>query len=177
MRPPSLLGVVFSLFLLSCLAACAKKQTEETIYRDTGELPYGTWLVVDIQKDLPGDMTVLLTLDRFTFGWTTIIPFKQTIFYEAADMVYDRPERRLTFKVKTSKVMDQISGIPKEVFDPPRMESRSHVPGEQYSMTWAIGENDVLVLRGPKTEITYLRRVKPNPADSTVIDLKKEAKN
>ena len=161
------------LTLLTALLSCGQKKTEEAVVRGTADLPYGTWQVVDIQRGLPSELTVLLTLDRFTFSWTTLIPSEKTIFYEAGDLVYSTQEQRMTFRVKTSKVMDQSSGIPKEVFDEPRTSSRSHVPGEQYNMKWTVGKNDVMILNGPATEITYFRRVKANPADSTVIDVQK----
>ncbi len=173
MKTVPFLKNVVRLTLLTALLSCGQKKTEEAFVRATADLPYGTWQVVDIQKGLPGDVTVLLTLDRFTFSWTTLVPSKQAIFYEAGDIVYSAQEQRLTFRVKISKVMDQASGIPKEVFDEPRTSSRTHVPGEQYNMKWMVGKNDVLVLNGPTTEITYFRRVKANPADSSVIDVQK----
>ena len=159
------------LTLLTALLGCGQKKTEEAFVRGTADLPYGTWQVVDVMKGLPPDLTVLLTLDRFTFAWTTIFPSRQAIFYEAGDIVYSTQEQRMTFRVKTSKVMDQSSGIPKEVFDEPRTSSRTHVPGDQYNMTWTVGKNDVMILKGPSTAITYLRRIKANPADSSVIDV------
>lgn len=175
MRAPYILLPALVLLIAGLLASCSQKGQEEPFSRDTGEVPYGTWQVVDIQKALPGGLTVILTLDRFKFSWTTLLPARSAIFYEAGDIVYSVPERRMTFRVKASKVMDQRSGIPREVFDEERTSYRSHVPGQQYAMTWIVGKNEVLVLTGPETETTYLRRIKPTGPDSasTTIDASK----
>ena len=160
------------LVVLLSLSGCADKKVEEPPVRATADLPYGTWQVVDLRRDLPGDWTAILMLDRFTYSWTTLVPPMEAIFYEAGDVTYDTKERRIRFVVKTSKAMDQRSGIPKEMTDDPRRRELRHAPGDEYDMTWGVG-NDILVLNGPTTEITYLRRLKTSPADSSVIDVQK----
>jgi hypothetical protein len=177
MKAVSFLRGAVCLTLLLTLPGCAQKTEEETAVPATADLPYGTWQVVDLSRDLPGDVTAILILDRFTFSWTTLVPSQKAIYYEAGDVTYSTQERRMTFRVKTAKVMDQTSDIPKEVFEGPRMEELRHAPGDQYHMKWGVGKNDVLVLNGPKTEVTYLRKLKAGPADSTVIDVQKEGKN
>jgi hypothetical protein len=153
-------------------AGCAEKKAETPAVRATADLPYGTWQVVDLAGVDRGDWTAILMLDRFTYSWTTFVPSREALFYEAGDVVYDTREQRIQFMVKTSKAMDQKSGIPREIVDDPRKEELRHAPGETYSMKWGVGQ-DVLVLSGPATEITYLRRLKANPSDSSVIDVQK----
>jgi len=163
----------FCLVALLSLSACADKKTEDSPpVRATADLPYGTWQVVDLLGVDRGDWTAILMLDRFTYSWTTLVPPMEAIFYEAGDVTYDTKERRIRFVVKTSKAMDQRSGIPKEMIDDPRRRELRHAPGDEYHMTWGVGD-DVLVLNGPTTEITYLRRLKTGSADSSVIDVKK----
>jgi hypothetical protein len=162
------------LSLLLSLSACADKKVEEQppAVRATADLPYGTWQVVDLMGVDRGDWTAILMLDRFTYSWTTLVPPLEAVFYEAGDVTYDTKERRIRFVVKTSKAMDQQSGIPKEMTDDPRRRGLRHAPGDEYHMTWGVGD-DVLVLNGPTTEITYLRRLKTGPADSSVIDVQR----
>lgn len=158
--------------ILLALAGCAGKKAEAPAVRATADLPYGTWQVVDLVGIDRGDWTAILMLDRFTYSWTTLVPSMKALFYEAGDVTYDTKERRIRFLVKTSKAMDQRSGIPREMFDVPWKRELRHAPGEEYSMTWGVGQ-DVLVLNGPTTESTYLRRLKANPADSSVIDVQR----
>lgn len=165
-------GICLSVAVALALLSCTDKKAKEQAVPATADLPYGTWQVVDLLGVDRGDWTAILMLDRFTYSWTTLVPSREAIFYEAGDVVYNTKERRITFTVKTAKAMDQRSGIPREMIDDPRKAELRHAPGDQYSMTWGVGK-DALVLTGPTTEITYLRRLKAGPADSSVIDVQR----
>lgn len=171
-------GICLSIICLSAAlsvvlsVACAGKKAEERPIPATADLPYGAWQVVDLRGNTMGDWTAILTLDRFTYSWTTFVPSREAIFYEAGDVAYDTNERRIQFMVKTAKAMDRRSGIPREMIDDPRKAELRHAPGDQYRMTWGVGK-DVLRLTGPATEITYLRRLKAGPADSSIIDVQR----